>query len=181
MIYYTADPHFGHEAIIRFCHRPFADVEEMNRVLMENWNSVVQAEDEVYLLGDVFFKGRPEQILPRLNGKKHLIIGNHDRRHLQKGNFNRHFESIQEYLCIDDNGRRVVLFHYPIYEWDGFFRGSYHLYGHVHNSEVNRIMLRQERAFNAGVDLNDFTPQTLDSLIRRKPFLLEQFCPVFPE
>ena len=67
MIYYTADPHFGHEAILHFCHRPFADVEEMNRVLMENWNSVVQAEDEVYLLGDVFFKGRPEEILPRLN------------------------------------------------------------------------------------------------------------------
>lgn len=72
-----------------------------------------------------------------------------------------------------NEGRTVVLFHYPIIEWDGYFSGSYHIYGHIHNNDdnqANQIMQQVKNAFNAGVDVNDFIPQTLSQLICRNQF-----------
>lgn len=76
----TADLHFGHRNIIKYENRPFADVEEMNEKLIDNWNSVVKPNDEIFVLGDVFFCGKEKQkeIMARLKGKKILIRGNHD-------------------------------------------------------------------------------------------------------
>ena len=107
--------------------------------------------------------------LDRMNGTKHLITGNHDRRNLKKERFVSLFATIDDYLLLDDEGRKVVLSHYPIVEWDGYFRGSYHIYGHIHNSNnfANQVMSRLPNAFNAGVDVNDFTPQMLSQLIAR--------------
>lgn len=175
MIFYTADLHMGHQNILKLSNRPFATIEEMHRVLVENWNAVVQENDEVYIVGDVIFRSNdhPEQYLKQMKGIKHLIVGNHDRQNLKKETFTNWFASIQEYLCIEDEGRKVVLFHYPILEWDGYFRGSYHIYGHIHNSDgnyANQIMGQVKNAFNAGVDVNDFTPQTLSQLISRNEF-----------
>jgi calcineurin-like phosphoesterase family protein len=76
MIYFTADTHFWHSNIIRICGRPFADVETMNNVLIENWNSRATDQDEIYILGDFVFKGKGREandILKALNGKKYLI------------------------------------------------------------------------------------------------------------
>ena len=171
MIYYTADLHLGHENVIRYCDRPFSNAEEMGEAIVSNWNSVVREEDEVYIIGDVLFKLKNDTplYLDRMNGTKHLITGNHDVRNLKKDRFRELFASVNDYLIIDDEGRKLVLFHYPIVEWDGYFRGAYHIYGHIHNSDntANRIMGNIPNAFNAGVDLNDFTPQTLSQLIGR--------------
>ena len=171
MIFYTADLHLSHEAVIRYCGRPFETAEEMNEAIVANWNAVVKKSDDVYIIGDVLFKLKTDSplYLDRMNGVKHLIIGNHDRQNLKKDRFRELFASIDEYLVIDDEGRRVVMFHYPIVEWEGFFRGAYHLYGHIHNSDntANKVMSTIPNAFNAGVDLNDFTPQTLSQLIER--------------
>ncbi len=81
--FWTSDTHFGHEGILRFepVNRPFATVEEMNEVLVERWNAVVGPQDMVYHLGDVAM-GKIADSLPvmsRLNGRKVLIPGNHDR------------------------------------------------------------------------------------------------------
>ena len=171
MIFYTADLHLSHEAVIRYCGRPFETAEEMNEAIVANWNAVVGKSDDVYIIGDVLFKLKTDSplYLDRMNGVKHLVIGNHDRQNLKKDRFRELFASIDEYLVIDDEGRRVVMFHYPIVEWEGFFRGAYHLYGHIHNSDntANKVMSTIPNAFNAGVDLNDFTPQTLSQLIER--------------
>lgn len=79
MICFTADTHFDHANIIRFCNRHFATVEEMNETLIANWNRKVHGNDTVYILGDMFFQTTdPEPILRQLKGKKHLITGNHD-------------------------------------------------------------------------------------------------------
>lgn len=61
------------------------------------------------------------------------------------------------------NGRKVVLFHYPIQEWNGFFRDAYHVHGHVHAEAIEQIPGR----YNACCDVNDFTPQSLDELIAK--------------
>ena len=99
MIYFTADTHFDHANIIHFCNRPFARVEEMNEILIANWNRKVHGNDTVYILGDMFFRtADPEPILRQLKGKKHLIIGNHDSQWIKKIDINRWFASVQFYL-----------------------------------------------------------------------------------
>ncbi len=175
MIYYTADLHLGHENVIRYCDRPFNNAEEMGEAIVSNWNSVVKEDDEVYIVGDVLFKlnSTSPLYLDRMKGIKHLIVGNHDKRNLKKERFTSLFASINDYLVINDEGRTVVLFHYPISEWDGYFANAYHIYGHIHNSNnvANKVMSRIPNAFNAGVDLNEFTPQTLSQLISRNSVL----------
>ena len=81
-IYFTSDTHFSHEAIIKYCCRPFKTVEKMDEALVKNWNEVVPEDGIVFHLGDVGF-GQPKyinDILRRLNGKIYLVIGNHDWR-----------------------------------------------------------------------------------------------------
>lgn len=173
MIYYTADLHLGHENIIKHCSRPFSDVREMDMTIINNWNSVVYDKDDVYIVGDIAFRGEKGDTISkikRLKGRKHLIIGNHDGHMIKEAAFTELFVSIEQMGDISDNGRRVILFHYPILEWNGFFRGSYHVYGHIHNGspDAAAVMKTLPRAFNAGADLNDFLPQTLDMLINRK-------------
>jgi calcineurin-like phosphoesterase family protein len=80
----TSDPHFWHKNVIQHCHRPFANVEEMNSILIRNWNEVVSSEDTVYLLGDVcWWKIGDEkyyEILDSLNFKRlEIVFGNHDK------------------------------------------------------------------------------------------------------
>ena len=160
MKYYIADTHFNHENIIKYCNRPFMSVDRMNECIIERWNKKVKAGDDVYILGD-FCMGNQEEVdkfLRRLNGNKYLILGNHDR----VTNDNRGFVWVKNIADIKDNGRHVILFHYPIESWNGKFHGAYHLYGHIHNSE---IVQKIENRFNAGVDVNDFEPKTLDELI----------------
>lgn len=60
MIYYISDLHFGHSNIIKLCGRPFQSLEEMNNVLINNWNSKVTNGDKVYIIGDLFFRSQDE-------------------------------------------------------------------------------------------------------------------------
>jgi calcineurin-like phosphoesterase family protein len=78
---YIADPHFGHNAIFRLNNRLFSTVEEMDNTMLSNWQSIVKSDDEVYILGDLIFRAKnsPEYYLNKLTGKKHLILGNHDK------------------------------------------------------------------------------------------------------
>ena len=80
--YLVSDTHFNHSNIIKYCSRPFSNIEEMNKVIIDNWNNIVDKEDTVYHLGDFGFGTKEElkEIFDKLNGKKYLIMGNHDRR-----------------------------------------------------------------------------------------------------
>ena len=79
-IFLIGDCHFGHRNIIKYCNRPFANVEEMTEGLIKNWNSVVGKNDIVYVVGDFALCGKQKiiEIGNRLNGRKRLILGNHD-------------------------------------------------------------------------------------------------------
>lgn len=171
MIRYVADLHFGHENMIRMDGRPFESVSEMDEALVHRWNEVVGDDDEVYVLGDFCYKSSkdPSEYLKRLKGRKRLIVGNHDGRLVKNRRAAAFFESIDELLTINDGNRQVVLCHYPIAEWAGYFRGAYHVYGHVHNNFHNdywKFMKTQERALNAGCMVNGYAPATLEELIR---------------
>ncbi|MDR3215981.1 MAG: metallophosphoesterase family protein [Clostridiaceae bacterium] len=178
MIYYTADWHFGHANIIKHSNRPFASAEEMDKALIANYNSVVTNADTVYVLGDVswcsFEAMKP--ILQKLKGTKHLILGNHDkglRNNLEAADC---FASISDMLEIRDNGRKVVLCHYPMLSWNGLFKDTVHVFGHIHNntSDPGFEVLENLNAYNAGVDVNGYMPVTLEQLIENKKRFYEK-------
>jgi len=168
--YFIADTHFGHENVITYSHRPFVDVSEMDAALIENWNSRVTNNDDVYIIGDFCFKVSKEQAIryaKSLKGRKHLIVGNHDKRYLKDAVFASQFVQIADILDLAINGERIILCHYPIAEWNGYFRGSWHIYGHIHNKQSNpafAFLRTQERALNAGVEIIHYTPATFEEL-----------------
>lgn len=171
MNYYISDLHLGHYNIIKLCNRPFVSVEEMDETIINNWNSIVQDTDTVYIGGDFCYKSGkdPVEYLKRLNGKKHLCIGNHDKALLKNTAARKYFESIKDIYNIEDNGKRIVLCHYPMVEWDGFFRNSIHLFGHIHNNTGNvayNIVKSIPNCYNIGADVLGFTPRTLEEIIR---------------
>lgn len=167
MKFYTADLHFDHWNIVKYCNRPFKTIEDMNDTMIKNWNKKVCRNDEVFILGDfTMSKGdRPKELLSSLNGKKYLVIGNHD--HFVKkniGNYKDDFEWIKDYMMIQDNGTKVVLSHFPMIDWECRYHGSIHLYGHIHNSDLHYELLGNKNMFNVGVDVQDFDPKTLKEL-----------------
>ena len=164
---YIADLHLGHANIIFHTHRPFTNVDEMDKVLIENWNNVVSDNDDVWILGDLTLDEKSaEKYLKMLKDKKHLIVGNHD-RYIRDANCRKYFASIHDYKKIQDGKNKIVLFHYPIAEWDGYYRDTIHLYGHIHNSEKEAYKTMKERrnCYNVGADCIGFTPRTLQEII----------------
>lgn len=172
MTYFTADLHLGHSNIISLCRRPFKDVEEMNRTIIANWNSRVTDRDEVYILGDVAYKCGAElgPILAKLKGRKHLILGNHDRNWIIRScdGCKGQVESIEQMGSLTLGDKHIFLCHYPMMEWDGCFHGSYLVYGHIHNATGQNfwpLIVGNDHMLNAGVDINGFYPVTFDELV----------------
>ncbi len=112
MIWFTSDLHLGHRSAINMCERPFETVEEMNETLIRNFNSCVKKNDTVYILGDIAHRTpvvEVNQLIGRLNGKKILCKGNHDKRYDVEL-----FEGIYDFLEISVHGVNVSLMHYPM-------------------------------------------------------------------
>jgi calcineurin-like phosphoesterase family protein len=128
---FTADTHFGHSGIIKMCGRPFATVDEMERELVLRWNAVVRPEDEVWHLGD--FSHRADERVARrvfgaLNGRKRLIVGNHDSAKIQA----LPWESVDQFREVTVEGQKLFLCHYGMRVWPSHRHGTLHLYGHSH-------------------------------------------------
>lgn len=105
--------------------------------LIQNWNNKVGPDDETYILGDISWHNVTKTVdfLKEMNGAKHLIIGNHDHHFLKNGMFRNQFVEIAPYKEIQfDDGKGVVLCHYPIPTYNHHYHGWLHFYGHVHNS-----------------------------------------------
>lgn len=142
MRYYISDLHLFHRGLNdRMDKRGFADVESMNEYIVRQWNSKVRKNDEVVILGDLSLgtSEQTEEIVKRMNGKKMLLTGNHD-KFLNDKKFDKSlFVWIKDYAELNDNGRKVILSHYPIVCYNGQFRKDekgnakvYMLHGHVH-------------------------------------------------
>ena len=172
MKYYWSDQHLDHYNIIKHSNRPFTNVNEMNRTMIENCKSIVQPNDELYFGGDICMNLTPEilSMIKSINCKKYLVKGNHDKKSLKNKNFRDLFVDIRDIMTIHDNDKTIVLCHYPMIEWDGYFRGTYHFYGHVHNNhdnQANKIMSNIDNAYNIGVDILGFMPRTADEIIKK--------------
>ncbi len=134
----TSDLHFFHKNIIQIANRPFENLDDMHEKLINNWNSVVEDNDEVYILGDFSFGKvlETEELLRKLNGKKFLIKGNHDEL-VNKKHFNINlFEGIYDYFEMNYEGQFYTMSHYPFLEWNAKRRGTIHLHGHTHQDSI---------------------------------------------
>jgi len=164
MNYYTSDLHFGHANIIKFCERPWNTVDEMDAALIKKWNDRVTNEDHIYMLGDFCFnKQQFARKLEQLNGIKHIILGNHDPHNVRYAT--EHIPNVIYHSLIHtvkDDGRKVVLCHYPIYEWNGFYQGVVHFHGHTHGTIGPNF---RDNAFDVGVDSQDYEPKTYDEIV----------------
>lgn len=179
--FFTADQHFDHENIIRYCNRPFSTVNEMNQVMIERWNEVVGPDDDVWHLGDFLFgqthhlKGRARKLFAQLNGNIVLFRGNHDKR-LAK-NF-APFVSASGYqvelyrqprsVWVDVRGfpTEFVLSHEPPAYTN---QSSLYLHGHCHHNRQSNY----ERQLDVGVDGYDFYPITAERALK---LLMTQNC-----
>lgn len=152
---FTSDTHFGHQNIIKYCNRPFSTYGEMDKELVARWNNVVQPDDTVYHLGDVAF-GRDatteyvSKLLKQLNGKIHLIHGNHEKI---ARNMLWRFASTKDYDEIEVEGQNIILFHYGLRTWHHDLRGTWHLYGHSHGG-----LPAFGKSCDIGVDSWNLTP-----------------------
>lgn len=161
MIYFTSDTHFGDPRVLRIDRRPFANMADHDAALISNWNSRVSPEDEVWHLGDFAVRRADfaEQLLSRLSGKKHLVIGNNDPAETTSAIG---WSSIQHYAELMIEGQRLVLCHYPFRTWNQMGKRSINLHGHSHGKL--KPMLRQ---FDVGVDPRGLHPATLAEILAK--------------
>jgi calcineurin-like phosphoesterase family protein len=150
-VFFTSDTHFGHKNLLKIGKgRPFSNIKEHDEALINNWNSVVKPNDIVFHLGDVslcYNEKELAEIFKKLNGHKHIIVGNHDRQKLLAYSLNlgliQSMRTYHEYKYEGDDGKiyTFIMMHWPILEPNHIFRNKDHnevsvigLYGHIHHA-----------------------------------------------
>ena len=132
-IYLIADTHFNHGNIIKYCNRPFSDIEEMNSTIISNWNSVVDKDDIVYHLGDFILGDNISDFINKLNGKIYLVRGNHDGKSINFYN-NIGLEVVPTKTKLEEY--KIILSHRPL-EDRGIPNGYINIHGHIHNAKLD--------------------------------------------
>lgn len=165
-IWFTADLHFLHKKIVDICNRPIS-VEDHDEWLLARINERVGKKDTLYILGDVAMgsKAKTEPLLHRMNGKKFLILGNHDK--------NIHMSTVFQEIWVRRNFNfnspsypniHIVLDHFPLASWERKVHGAMHLHGHTHARFDNS---RNGLSFDIGVDNNNYYPLNLEEVMDR--------------
>lgn len=185
--WFSSDFHFSHANILHLCNRPFQNIYDHDRILIDNYNSLVSNEDIFYFLGDFAYRCSPERaskVIKRLNfAKMYFLFGNHEkpvRQAVQKGLLDDEIKSgkieiIGGKIAIDDHtlaisktieieGQKIFISHYGHRTWPSAFRGTWHLYGHSHNN-----LPPMYKSFDVGVDTfseihKRFTPYSLEEI-----------------
>ena len=165
--WFTSDTHFGHENIIKYCNRPFENVEQMNETLIRNFNQRIKPNDRVFFAGDFCFrnsaggkKGEGEThkatyYQEKVNGIWTFIKGNHDR--------NNSLKTCIEKIVIRYGGERICIVHNPLHADKNY---KYNFVGHVHERWKIRKLGDSSIMINVGVDVWNFTPVSFEEIMR---------------
>lgn len=161
-IFVISDTHFGHENIIKYCSRPFANADEMDEVIISNWNKVVPPSAHVYHLGDVAVQGGGRlasdslhRCLPRLNGHLRLVLGNHDDQ-VKMESLLMYFDKILMWRLF----KPFILTHVPIHR-ESFGKAQYNIHGHIHEKASYGA-----EYMNVCVERTNYTPVSLDDVMK---------------
>ena len=161
----VADLHFGHKNIIKYESRPFCNVEEMNNRLIELWNSSVENDDLVYVLGDFTLSRRMDfikELVTQLNGRKILVMGNHDTRK-PKDYIEAGFEVATRKPLMVEPG--VILMHEPFDDPSLIASNYIYFFGHVHGNKT--LMDEYPNCMCVSVERINYRPVNLDECIRK--------------
>ena len=160
-----SDPHFHHENMAK--RRGFSSAEEMNELIVTNWNNTISKKDCVFLLGDITMEKKQYEILSRLKGVIHVVLGNHDQR--------QHVQELLKYVNsvsgIIDYKKIAILTHCPIHPSQLEFRYSYNIHGHVHENSVldiyedPKFKIQDPRYINVCAEMINYTPVEFLKLI----------------
>jgi calcineurin-like phosphoesterase family protein len=162
VVRFIADLHLSHSNMAT--RRGFSTIEEHDEHIIAKWNSVVHKRDVTYILGDVTMeKSSPYPLLDRLNGLKHVVLGNHDRRQDVK-KLLEHVESVAGMI----NYKGVILTHAPIHPMELEYRFPVNIHGHIHDKQVMLLDScfeePDERYICVSCERVDYTPKTLEEL-----------------
>lgn len=174
MRWFTSDLHLGHKNIIKYCNRPFHNLHEMNKTIIDNWNKKVSSGDTVYVVGDFAFMGVSAMsiYMNELRGDKILILGNHDgsASRSKRAGFKEVYKDFQITIC----NIPILVCHYPYFSKDvsGFpeeekdrlskrpdDNGRWLIHGHVH-----QLWKIKDRQINVSTDVWDFYPASEDEI-----------------
>lgn len=170
MIYFTSDTHFNHDRDFIYVPRGFSSIKEADDTIINNWCSLVSNDDDIYVLGD-FFLGTDfdyiDNVLHKLTGKIHLIIGNHDTNAKLKfyANYNNIVE-ITYATIIKYKNKIFYLSHYPTIVADAFIQNKqpmYNLFGHTHSKDL--YYNNNPYLYNVALDAHDNYPISIDTII----------------
>src|SRR5208337_3100756 len=155
MTFFSSDFHLGHTNIIKYCHRPFANSQEMDATILKNFFDIVKPGDRFFYLGDLsFHTDTIKRVLNSLAGtniKSVFLVGNHDNynndvRQVAKS---AGIEIVDGFLNINIEGQAITLCHYAMQSFYKSHFGAWSLYGH-HHSDVNQVVTGKR--MNVGVD-----------------------------
>ena len=157
MKFFTADYHFYHENIIKYCNRPYKNADHMNKTLVNNHNAVIGDDDDVYIVGDFAmlskrYKDNFIWVVQKLRGRLHLVMGNHDIKdpwfYIDKlGFYSVHapYLEVEEFICVHDPALSAVN------------RQAKFLCGHIHD-----LFTIRKNCLNVGVDVHNYFPISID-------------------
>lgn len=164
-IYFHSDWHFMHKNVLNLCNRRFLNIQEHDEYLIKCINETVTNSDRLYVLGDLGYHKDLEglrNVLKRINGNKHIILGNHDSvQHLTQLKREGVICDVKEFKTVQKGNKSIVCCHYPLKEWNGYYRGYYHVFGHVHGT-----IPQYDRCLDVGVDNIGYYPMEFDDVIK---------------
>ena len=166
MIYFTSDLHLwlNHDKEFVWKDRGFNSVEEMNNIIINNYNSIVNNDDIVYILGDCCM-GVLEisvPLLAQLKGHKYLIIGNHDtERKIEEYKKYNIFESIEYGGRIKYKKKMFIFSHYPMLVGNASNEKTWNLHGHTHQKHCFGTV---PQCYHVGIDSHNCFPVLLDKI-----------------
>lgn len=170
-VLYCSDPHFRHKKVSEI--RGFASVEDHDQAIVANWNSAVGKNDIVWVLGDVTIGSGGLDYVALLNGRKHLIVGNHDAvfpghrdSHKAQRKWLEYFDSIQAYARRKVRGVEFMMSHFPysgdhtaVDRYPGYrLRDVGMLLVHGHTHENIQLHSGRPRQLHVGLDAWDLKP-----------------------
>jgi len=164
-LWLTADSHFGHENVIRFCNRPWVSLKDHDDGMVARWNELVKPNDVVIIVGDFAWQNH-NRYIQILHGKKTLLIGSHDGMPKEcLNNFTRVIGQKNQpgLLEFSVGPHRIVACHYPMVSWGASYHGSWHCHGHCHGRLPG---LLDKLSMDVGVDVWDYRPVNFE-VVRR--------------